>query len=90
MFFGKGNLDLSERTAIAAVDAGNREDDGGVFATEGQRAETALFAALLPNVGRLAVRTDEFVGTDRNEKLDATRDNLLPKEGIAANPVHVI
>ena len=90
MLFGKGHLDLPERIAIAAVDAGNGEDDGGVLATEGQRAEASLLAALLPNVGRLAVWTGEFVGTDRNKKLDAARYDLLPEVGIAANAVHVI
>jgi len=90
MLFGEGNLDLPKGVAILAVDTGNLKDNRTVFATEGQRAKPPFFASLLPDVGRLTAGTSELGGTDGNEKLDPARYDLLTKEGIASNAVHVI
>ena len=90
MFFGKGNRDLPKGTAITAVDTRNLEDNRTVFATEGKGAKPAFFGTLLPNVRRVTTGAGELCRTDGNEKLDTARHNLLAKEGVTANAVHVI
>jgi hypothetical protein len=90
MLFGEGNLDLPEGAAVLAMDTRDGKNDGGVFSTEWQRAKTSFFGAFLPNVGRLAVWTDEFFGTDGNEKFDAAGNDVLSEVGVASNAVHVI
>jgi hypothetical protein len=50
MFFGKGNFDLPEGAAVSAMDTRDGKNDGGVFSTEGQRAEASFFGSFLPDV----------------------------------------
>jgi hypothetical protein len=90
IFFGKGNLDLSKRAAVLAMDTWNGKNDGGVFSPKGQGAETSFLGSLLPNVGRFAVRAHELTGTGGNEKLDPVGNNLLSKVGVTSNSVHVV
>jgi hypothetical protein len=60
---GEGDLDLADRATGEAKDAGHLELDEGRLAADGQRAEGAFDAALVPDVGRAALGAAEpFAG----------------------------
>ena len=90
MFFGKGDFDLLFGSAVVAMDAWNFEDNGGVFASEGEGTKASFFGSLLPNVGGAATGAEQCRSRDGKEKRDTAWNNLLAKVGIASNTVHVI
>ena len=72
------------------MDAWNFEDNGGMFASEGEGTKASFFGSLLPNVDGATTGAEKFMSRDGKEKLDAAGNNLLAKIGIASNSVHVV
>ena len=90
VFFGKGDVDLSNDSAVVAMDTGNPENNRYVFSSKGKRTKTTFFAALAGDVAGFATGTNDLGGRSGNVKLDTAGNELLTDKGIPPNAEHVV